>query len=103
VTVTTFFSLYFFGNMQDNFFRKAHRTKDADITDVIDIVRAAEEVDLVFLLDATSYMEPHIEGAKKSIGNIVKRVRITNPDLKLRIACVCYRDIKDSPRRGCTS
>jgi len=29
---------------------------------------------------------------------IVRRVRITNPTLKLRVACVCYRDIEDSPR-----
>jgi hypothetical protein len=25
-------------------------------------------------------------------------VRITSPDLKLRVACICYRDVSDSPR-----
>jgi hypothetical protein len=91
-------SFFFFGNVQEKFFRKAHSTKDADITGAIDLVRAAEEVDLVFLFDATGSMGSHIDGAKKSIGNVVKRVRITNPDLKLRIACVCYRDIHDFSR-----
>jgi hypothetical protein len=103
LTVTTFFSFGFLLEilqeiLQEKFLCKARSTKDADITRAIDLVRAAEEVDLVFVLDATGSMRSDIEGAKNAIRNIVKRVRITNPDLKLRVACVCYHDIGDSPQ-----
>jgi len=32
------------------------------------------------------------------IDGVVRRVRITNSELKLRVACICYRDLDTSPR-----
>jgi hypothetical protein len=86
-------------NLQDREVRcSALDEKRANIMEAVKLMRNAEEVDLVFLLDATSSMHPLIAGAKESIQTVLSRLRISNPGLKLRIACVCYRDIGDSPQ-----
>ena len=70
--------------------------KDHDIRTMIKYVRDAEAVDLAFLLDCTGSMGAYIEEAKKSIKEIVRKVRKTNENLKLRVALVGYRDLCDS-------
>lgn len=72
--------------------------KEIDIRSVIRMVREAETVDLAFLLDCTSSMGSHIEAAKASMKDIVRRVKRTNQGLQFRAAVVGYRDIGDSPR-----
>jgi hypothetical protein len=73
----------------------SNAAKARDIRAALHYVHDAEAVDLAFLLDCTGSMGRYIEAAKKSIKEIVARVKHTNPDLKLRIAVVGYRDLTD--------
>ena len=75
---------------------KAMKTKD--INKVIKAVCEAEAVDLAFLIDSTGSMSPHINAVKENIKAIVKQIRRTNSNLKLRLAIVAYRDLCDSNR-----
>ena len=74
--------------------------KRANITEAVKLMRNAEEVDLVFLLDMTGSMSNFIAGANKSINIVLCLLRISSPELKLRFACVCYRDIGEETRQS---
>jgi von Willebrand factor type A domain len=74
--------------------------KTRDIQEVILSVRAAESVDLAFVIDATGSMAPHIASVKSSIRSIVAKIKKTNPDLTLRLAAVAYRDLSDGKERS---
>lgn len=77
-----------------------HRAiKARDIQDVLRSVRAAESVDLAFVIDATGSMRPYIESVKKSVEVIVKQIQSTNSELQLRLAVAAYRDIENGNRR----
>ena len=72
--------------------------KAKDIRRVLLAVSASENVDLAFILDCTGSMESFIASAKKSIRDIIERLRSTNRSINLRLAVVGYRDIGDSKR-----
>ncbi|KAL7578865.1 hypothetical protein ACA910_006842 [Epithemia clementina (nom. ined.)] len=72
--------------------------KKKDIRSVIRAVSAAESVDLCFVVDCTSSMQPYIASVKNSIRDIVFRVRATNANLRLRLAFVAYRGVEDDKK-----
>jgi len=73
--------------------------KEKEVRSVIRAVCASECVDLVFLVDCTSSMGPHIEAVKKNIKDIVRQIMRTNGNLKIRLAMVGYRDFCDGKDR----
>lgn len=74
--------------------------KEKDIRRALLAVRAAEQVDLAFILDCTGSMGPYIVSAKNSIQDIIKRVRTSNRSMNLRLALVGYCDVGDLKRFG---
>jgi uncharacterized protein with von Willebrand factor type A (vWA) domain len=44
------------------------------VTDVLEGMKAARELDLCFLIDVTSSMQPHINGVRESIRSIVEKL-----------------------------
>ena len=69
------------------------------VTAVLRDIVKSEQVDLAFVIDATYSMDPHIAAVKGQVDTVVQRVRSTNPQLKLRVACVAYRDLCDGADR----
>jgi len=59
------------------------------------LVRAAPRVDVAFVLDTTGSMGGLIEGAKRKIWSIARRIEEGRPRPDLRIALVGYRDLGD--------
>jgi len=59
------------------------------------VVRAAPRVDVAFVLDTTGSMGGLIEGAKRKIWSIARRIEEGRPRPDLRIALVGYRDLGD--------
>jgi len=78
--------------------KKAHEIrlaiKEKEIQSVLKDVTAAESVDVAFVLDGTTSMQHHIDAVKENIRKIVKQVRRTNANLKIRLAVVVYRDLE---------
>jgi hypothetical protein len=68
--------------------------KQNEIQDVVRSVNSAEIVDLAFVIDATWSMKKHIDNVKRTMVDIVERIKSTNGDLQLRLAVVAYRDIE---------
>ena len=52
----------------------------------------AEKLALLFLVDATGSMGPHIQAVKAQISAIVADMRRTNPSMQLHLAFIGYRD-----------
>jgi hypothetical protein len=73
--------------------------KEKEVRSVIRAVCAAESVDLAFVVDCTGSMSSYIVSVKRSINDIVRRVKSTNGNLKLRLAMVGYRDLCDGPKQ----
>ena len=59
------------------------------------LVRAAPRVDVAFVLDTTGSMGGLIDGAKRKIWSIARRIGEGRPRPDLRIALVGYRDLGD--------
>ncbi len=59
------------------------------------VSKAAEGMDVVFVLDTTASMSQLIEGAKRKIWSIASKLQASNSDLDLRIGLVAYRDMGD--------
>jgi hypothetical protein len=74
--------------------------KERDIRSVIKAVCDAESVDLAFAVDCTASMASHIDSVKKNISEIVRRVKATNGNLKLRLAFVAYRGVQDDKEKA---
>jgi len=72
--------------------------KEKDIRRALHAIKLAESVDIAFIIDCTGSMGSYIESVKNSIRQIVDRVVSTNCDMKLRLAIVGYRDIRDTSR-----
>jgi hypothetical protein len=72
--------------------------KEKEIRSVIRAVCAAESVDLAFVVDCTSSMGSYIAAVKDNITKIVRKIKTTNGNLRLRLAVVGYRDINDDNR-----
>lgn len=53
---------------------------------------AINDIDVVFILDATGSMGPYIDEAKRMITDITNKILRENPDLNIRVALVLYRD-----------
>lgn len=60
-------------------------------------IQLSANVDLCFVVDATSSMQPHIDATKKSINEIVDQLLKQNEGIvkKMRLALVAYRDFED--------
>ncbi|RIA91784.1 hypothetical protein C1645_736820 [Glomus cerebriforme] len=57
------------------------------------------EVDLCFVMDCTSSMEGHIEGAKNSIKEVAEYMAKMEPAIKIRVGFCGYRDHCDNHDR----
>lgn len=53
---------------------------------------AINDIDVVFILDATGSMGPYIDEAKRMITDITNKILRENTDLSIRVALVLYRD-----------
>jgi hypothetical protein len=60
---------------------------------ILEMIHTAECVDLCFVVDATMSMKHMILIVKDNIRIIVREIHRTNPNLKLRLAIVVYRDL----------
>src|SRR2546422_5427869 len=68
----------------------------ARVTAVTSVVRAAApRVEVAFVLDTTGSMGGLIDGAKRKIWSIARRIGEGRPRPDLRIALVGYRDLGD--------
>ena len=54
------------------------------------------DVDIAFMLDATSSMELNLVAVEKNIEEVVMRVKDTFFDIKVRVALVAYRDYSEA-------
>jgi hypothetical protein len=62
----------------------------------LNIVEQADALNLGFLFDATSSMQPHIDAVKAQISSIASKVISTSPSVNLQVAFVAYRDHCDT-------
>jgi hypothetical protein len=69
-----------------------------DISRVMKLYQQAETLALVFMVDSTSSMGPHIAAVKSQITSIVQNMRLTNPQMKLHVGFIGYRDHCDKSR-----
>ena len=61
-----------------------------------EILKKNSDVDIAFMLDATSSMELNLEAVEKNIEEVVMRVKDTFFDIKVRVALVAYRDYSEA-------
>ena len=59
---------------------------------------ANQELDIMFICDCTSTMEPWILAVKKELKTIMSHIIENNPFVKIKISFLGYRDIKDDKR-----
>ena len=52
----------------------AVESRKAELDEIVKQMREARQLDLCFLVDVTGSMDPHINGVKKSIRNIVEKL-----------------------------
>lgn len=71
--------------------------KEKSIRTAARAVSDAESVDLVFIVDITASMKDYIVVVKQNILDVVSTIQATNGSLKLRLAMVGYKGIKQSP------
>ncbi|KAJ3214523.1 hypothetical protein HDU67_001547 [Dinochytrium kinnereticum] len=64
----------------------------------ITVTRAREFADIVFLMDVTGSMQKHIDNARETLKEIMKRVKDEITTFEPRVAFVGYRDYKDEQR-----
>ena len=55
-------------------------------------------LDMCVLMDCTSSMQEWIERSKETLHEIINNTRLSNPDLRVRVSFVGYRDIRDDVR-----
>jgi hypothetical protein len=55
-------------------------------------------LDLCLLMDCTSSMQEWIERSKETLHEIINNIKAQSKDLKVRVAFVGYRDIRDTER-----
>lgn len=70
--------------------------KEGQVRCAVKAVCTVERVDLAFVIDATGSMLRHIKNVKQSIRNIIKKIRHTHSNLRIRLAVVAYRDLSDA-------
>jgi hypothetical protein len=69
-----------------------------EIAQAMRLYHKAETIALVFVVDATSSMGKHIKAVKTQISSIVEEMRTTNPQMKLHLGFIGYRDHSDASR-----
>lgn len=69
--------------------------KMKDIRGVDRLVCNAESVDLAFIIDFTASMSETIDAVHKQIKEVVRRLKVTNSNLSLRVALVAYRGVRN--------
>jgi Alpha-kinase family len=69
------------------------------IAQALRAVEQADRVNLAFLFDATSSVQPHIDAVKAQIRSLARRVISTSPNVELQVAFVAYRDHCDGAKR----
>jgi hypothetical protein len=58
----------------------------------------SSNLELLFICDCTSSMQPWIEKTKNSIYSIIRYIKAHNKHSSIRIGFVAYRDFKDAKR-----
>ena len=61
-------------------------------------IYANQELDIMFICDCTGSMDPWILAVKKEIKNIISYIIDNNPNVKIKMSFLGYRDIKDKKR-----
>ena len=61
-----------------------------------EILKKNADVDIAFMLDATSSMEENLEAVEQNIAQVVMKVKDTFSDIKVRVALVAYRDYSEA-------
>ncbi|KAI5077764.1 hypothetical protein GOP47_0007588 [Adiantum capillus-veneris] len=70
------------------------------LREISEMVRAAQELDLAFLFDATSSMDRYMEVVRNKILKIVHKICVAYPETRIRVAFAFYRDYHDKESRG---
>jgi hypothetical protein len=74
--------------------------KQKNIQSAIRAICEAESVDLAFFIDCTGSMTKYINSVKQNILDIIRRISKTSGNLKLRLAIVGYRGVRDMSHPG---
>ena len=77
----------------------AEEARKREIDRVLQLMAAAQAVDLCFLVDCTGSMSSYIQGVKEKIKTIVEKSKRMLPDLNFSVAFVGYRDHCDGAAR----
>jgi hypothetical protein len=77
----------------------AEEARKREIDRVLQLMAAAQAVDLCFLVDCTGSMSSYIQGVKEKIQTIVEKSKKMLPDLNFSVAFVGYRDHCDGDAR----
>ncbi|MCO5555885.1 hypothetical protein L7F22_009430 [Adiantum nelumboides] len=75
-------------------------TRASRLREISQMVRAAQELDLAFLFDATSSMGRYMEVVKDKILKIVHGICDAYPECHIRVAFAFYRDYRDTESCG---
>ncbi len=85
--------------MNTNLKSKVIFLREKAISEKLNQIKLSMEVDLCFVLDCTSSMEPYIAAAKDSIIQVSEYVKYVIPNIKLRVGFCGYRDHCDGNER----
>ena len=77
----------------------AEEARKREIDRVLQMMAAAQAVDLCFLVDCTGSMSSYIQGVKEKIQGIIEKSKRMLPDLNFSVAFVGYRDHCDGANR----
>jgi len=74
------------------------KTRRDGISKVLKQLTDSEKVDLLFLVDCTHSMSPHVSAVKQRINDITHNVMARSSALQMKIGFLGYRDIQDKRR-----
>ena len=78
---------------------RAEEARSREINRILQLMAAAQAVDLCFLVDCTGSMSSYIQGVKEKIQSIIEKSKKMLPDLNFSVAFVGYRDHCDGADR----
>ncbi len=78
---------------------RAEEARRREINRILQLMAAAQAVDLCFLVDCTGSMSSYIQGVKEKIQSIIEKSKKMLPDLNFSVAFVGYRDHCDGADR----
>ena len=79
-----------------NSYKFSRLTKYICIIFLAEILKKNSDVDIAFMLDATSSMKKNLIAVEQNIADVVMKVRDTFTDIKIRVALVAYRDYSEA-------